>query len=451
MSQTALAVERVFREESGRVIAGLIRLTRAGASRHGEDPFQVAEDLFQEALTRALDRWPVEGVPDNPAAWITRVARNAAIDRMRRWSSRERSLAELRDASSEPPQPVEADASDVDVFPDDRLRLFFTCCHPALPQPASVALTLRTLGGLTTAEIAKAFLVSEATLAQRLVRAKRKIAEAGIPYRVPPAELLPERLKAVLSVVYLIFNEGYLATSGDQLMRGQLCEEALRLGSVLVELLEGGSVGDSAHESRRHRAEALGLVALMRLTHARRAARVDSSGSLVRLNAQDRSRWDGIAIQRGLEELDRALSLRAAGPYQIQAAIAALHVRASTPDETDWPQIAGLYAALLHFARDGATEQATPIIELNRAVAIWKADGPERALPLVQRLADSGRLANYHMLYATLGHLTRALGRLDDAKEAFERALELTDNSSERRFLEGQIMELTNGVAGGEP
>ncbi|MGE0327120.1 MAG: RNA polymerase sigma factor [Polyangiaceae bacterium] len=450
MSDAREAAERVFREESGRVIAGLIRLTRAGASRHGEDAFQVAEDLFQEALTRALDRWPVEGVPDNPAAWITRVARNSAIDRLRRLSSRQRSLAELTNVSSDPPEPPAAEA-EADAFPDDRLRLFFTCCHPALPQPASVALTLRTLGGLTTAEIAKAFLVSEATLAQRLVRAKRKIAEAGIPYRVPPAELLPERLKAVLSVVYLIFNEGYLATTGDQLMRGQLCEEALRLGGVLVDLLEGGSVGDSAHESRRHRAEALGLVALMRLTHARRAARVDSSGNLVRLDDQDRSRWDGIAIQRGLEELDHALSLRAAGPYQMQAAIAALHVRASTPDETDWPQIAGLYSALLHFARGGESEQATPVIELNRAVAIWKADGAERALPLVQRLADSGRLANYHMLYATLGHLSRALRKFDAAKAAFERALELTDNSSERRFLLRQLHELTNERAGHEP
>lgn len=442
MSDARAAAERVFREESGRVIAGLIRLTRAGATRHGEDAFQIAEDLFQEALARALDRWPIDGVPDNPGAWVTRVARNAAIDRLRRSASRARSLAELKD-QGDPPSDGELEES-LDAFPDDRLRLFFTCCHPALSQSASVALTLRTLGGLTTPEIARAFLVSEVTLAQRLVRAKRKIADAGIPFRVPPAELLPERLKAVLSVIYLIFNEGYVASSGEALTRRQLCEEAIRLGSVLVELLRSESPTDLA--ARRRLGEALGLLALMRLTHARHAARVDDLGDLVRLDDQDRRRWDGAAIQRGTAELDRALALKAVGPYQIQAAIAALHSRAPSAAETDWPQIAGLYAALLHFAGT-----SSPVIELNRAVAIWKADGPERALPLVKQLVAGGRLDGYHMLYVTLGHLERALSNQDSARQAFERALELTDNRSERRFLEQQLAELTNEAAGEEP
>jgi RNA polymerase sigma-70 factor (ECF subfamily) len=412
-------VDRLFREEQGRAVATLIRVT---------GDFDLAEEAVQDAFIRALETWPERGVPDNPGAWITTTARNRAIDRLRR---RQRSVDKIEQLGRE--TQVEQELAAIDPTPsedsmpiaDDRLRLIFTCCHPALATEARVALTLRTLGGLTTPEIARAFLVPEPTLAQRLVRAKRKIRDAGIPYRVPPAELLPERLDGVLRVLYLVFNEGYAASSGDELIRRELCTEAIRLARVVVSLLPGEP-------------EALGLLALMLLHDARREARVGPDGQLILLDDQDRSRWDGARIAEGHDLIEQALVVRRPGPYQVQAAIAALHDEAVVPTETDWAQIAALYATLQQMA-------PSPVVELNLAAAVAMADGPAIGLAMMDGIAATGELDAYPYLHSARADLLRRLERWSEADTAYQRALELTPNAPERAFLEGRLAEVRRG------
>ena len=408
-------LERVFREEYGLIIASLIR--RSGS-------FDLAEESLQEAFSSALSNWEEEGTPKNPAAWLTTVAHRKLLDMLRREKTKNEKQPELQyttqrlqyDAHS----PLEEDLE----YTDDRLRLIFTCCHPTLSREAQVALTLRTLGGLTTPEIARAFLLPEATLGQRLVRAKNKIRVARIPYQVPPREVLPQRLSSVQAVIYLIFNEGYSATSGSDLVRRDLCAEAIRLGRVLTQLLP-------------NEPENLGLLALMLLHDSRRNARMDQQGELVTLEEQDRSLWEEEAISEGLRLVETALRLGRVGTYQLQAAIAAVHAESKSPAETDWGQIAALYAELLRI-------KPSPVVALNHAAAIAMSEGFEEGLRLMDEIGVASKLDDYYFFHGARADLLRRLERVEEAKSAYSRALELTENEVEKKHVLRRLSELRN-------
>ena len=406
-------LEKLHREESGRVLATLIRLL---------GDFDLAEEMLQEAYAAALQQWPSQGAPANPRAWLISTARHKAIDRLRRdrrFESKQDEIARSADVSVQP----ESDSSN-EMFPDDRLRLIFTCCHPSLATDAQVALTLHTVCGMTTEEISRAFLVSVATMAQRLVRAKRKIREAGIPYVVPAKDDLPDRVDAVLLAVYLIFNEGYFASSGDALVRRDLCVEAIRLGRVLCELLP-------------REAEARALLALMLLHDSRRDARATADGEIVLLEEQDRNLWHRDQIEEGTRLLESAMHGDAFGVYALQAAIAALHANAKTAAGTDWPQIAALYDALLQ-------SHPSPVIEVNRAVAVAMGRSLDEGLALLDELERRQELREFHLLHAARADVLRRLGRMPEAAEAYRRAFSLATNDVERRFLRRRISQLTN-------
>ena len=409
-------IAKTFQLEAGRVVAALYNSIR---------DLELVEDAVQDALVLALEHWPVDGVPHNPGAWITTTARHKAIDRLRREHTLDRKKAILK-ALLELEQ--EEDPMEADEIPDERLKLIFTCCHPALSIEAQVALTLHTLGGLTTPEIASAFLVALPTMAQRLVRAKRKIRDAGIPYQVPPAAAITERIDAVLSVLYLIFNAGYTAPIGDELVRYDLCAEAIRLTRVLATLL-------AKEPTLIEDAEALGLLALMLLHDSRRKTRVNPEGELVLLEDQERALWDQTEIAEGVETLERALSMKSPGPYQVQAAISALHAQARHPEETDWAQIATLYSMLYDMV-------PSPVVELNRAVAVAMAEGIDHGMIILDRLEKTGELEDYYLFHAAQADLLRRSGRLNEAQAAYIRTLELCQNKTERSFLRRRLTEI---------
>lgn len=407
-------IEQVFREEYGRIIATLIRISGS---------FDLAEEALQEAFIAAVSKWELEGSPDNPGAWLTTVAHRKLLDALRRDRTRTDKQAELTYEAHRLQPYVEPELfEDVVEYPDDRLRLIFTCCHPSLTREAQVALTLRTLGGLTTGEIAHSFLLSEITLAQRLVRAKQKIRLAGIPYEIPSLERIADRLAAVQSVIYLIFNEGYAASTGQSLIRNDLCAEAIRLGRVLCELLPDEP-------------ENIGLLALMLLQNSRREARVNPQGELVTLEEQDRSLWNAGEIEEGVNLVQKALRLRRVGNYQLQAAIAAVHAEAKAADNTDWRQIVALYEELMRIT-------SSPIVALNHAAAVAMAEGVERGIALIDAVGADGALQNYYLFHASRADLLRRLHRYDEATTAYVTALSLTTNQVEQNYIRRRIEEI---------
>ena len=407
-------IEEIFRREAGRVLATLIRLL---------GDFDLAEEARQEAFAAAVEQWPAQGLPLNPRAWLIKTGRNKAVDRIRRDILFRTKVADREIASAAADQAGELDDADDELFGDDRLRLIFTCCHPALNGEAQIALTLREVCGLSTQAVARAFIVSEETMAQRLVRAKKKIRDAAIPYETPDASVLDQRIEGVLAVVYGVFTEGYAATAGPELIDVELCGEAIRLGRLLDALLPNN-------------AAVTGLLALMLLHDGRRKSRVSDAGDVVLLDDQDRSQWDQSEIAAGLALVDKSLRIPGqVSPYTVQAAIAAVHARSGEKEPTDWPQIVGLYEVLLRL-------QPTPIVELNHAVAVSMVDGAARALDLIDSLAARGKVTQYHLLHAARGRFLQQLGRPDEAREAYRTALNAATLEPERRFLAARLANL---------